>query len=397
MDTEVTAVIKKYSKGFAQEIVALRRRLHQNAELGFEEHRTAEIVAAKLKDLGLKVVEGVAKTGVVGLLDVGSSRTIALRADMDALPLEEETGLEFASINKGVMHACGHDANMAIVLGAAMILTKLKGMLKVNVKFIFQPCEESIPGGASEMIRQGVLKKPTVEAIFGIHMHPQKPVGKVLVGEGIQMASTDTFSLSIFGRSGHGGYPNNAIDSIVVAAEVILALQTIPSRRASPTEPVVLTIGTINGGKKTNIIADEVELSGTIRTTSAKLRDAVPGWIEQLASGIAAAHGADYRFELVTGRPLLENSPELVPIVKEAVAAMSSELALYPQVLAMCGEDFAYFLQKVPGVYFYFGCAKEEGVGYQCHHPRFDIDERVLGKGSSLLAQLVFCYAKLLL
>ncbi|MEW6622063.1 MAG: amidohydrolase [Bacillota bacterium] len=387
LDQQILTLVKE----FEEDIIFLRRKIHENPELGFAEYQTAELIASKLKDLGLEVQAGVGGTGVVGYLDCGLERTIALRADMDALPVLEETGLEFASKNKGIMHACGHDAHTAMVLGSAMVLSTLKDILKVNVKFVFQPCEETPPGGALAMIKDGVLDSPEVEAIFGIHVSPDLPVGTVAVSKGAQMAASDKFTLIIKGMGGHGAVPNEAVDSIVIAAEVVQALQTIVSRKTDPLKPVVVTVGMIKGGHKGNVIAEKVEMEGTIRTFYPDLRSKVPAWIEQVVKGITSAHNATCQLEMVTGRPPLINSCELVPLVENSAAQIVGRSKVVPQKPTMVGEDFAHYLEKIPGVYFYLGC-NDGNKQYFCHHPRFDISEKVLGIGSAVLAQVACSY-----
>lgn len=372
------------------ELVRLRRQIHQNPELGFEEHRTARLVAETLRELNIEVTEGIAKTGVVGLLKgQEDGRVVALRADMDALPLEEKTGLPFASRNQGVMHACGHDAHTAMLLGAAMLLSQVRDRLPGRVKFIFQPCEESPPGGAQGMIQEGVLDKPKVGGIFGLHVNPLMPAGTIGLKEGTVMAAADMFKLVIKGKGGHGATPHHTVDSIVVAAHVIQALQTIPSRYVDPVKPVVLSIGTIHGGTKSNIIAGEVKLSGTVRTLDPSLRERIPELMEKMIKGVSSAFGAECSFEYERGFPPVVNHSQMVELVRRAAAKIVGSKRCFPiKQPSMGGEDFAYYVQRVPGAFFHLGVAKKEGPNYPWHHPQFDIAEEALPVGAAILAQI---------
>ncbi len=288
------------------EVIKIRRFIHMNPELGNREFETSKLVAAKLDTLGLEVRTGVAKTGVVALLR-GSQPgiTVAIRADMDALPIQETTGLPFKSLNPGVMHACGHDVHTSIALGTAMVLSSLKDRMRGNITFLFQPAEEGAPegeeGGAELMVREGALDNPPVSAVFALHVWPEA-VGQVFVAPGFITASSDEFQITVKGRSAHGARPQEGVDAIVIAAEIVQALQTVVSRAVDPTDPAVVTIGTIQGGARTNIIADKVTLGGTVRALSDANRKKIPPLMEAIVKGICEMSGATYEFEY---KPLL--------------------------------------------------------------------------------------------
>ncbi|ASS76634.1 hypothetical protein CIG75_17775 [Tumebacillus algifaecis] len=373
-------------------LVATRRDLHQHPELGFEEVRTSKIIAEWLTDLGLEVRTGIAKTGVVGRLrGAKQGKTVALRADMDALPIQDLKSCEYASKVPGKMHACGHDAHTTIVLGAATLLAELREELTGDVLFIFQPAEEG-PGGAAPMIAEGVLEG--VDMVFGIHMAPVAPAGIVAVSPGPAMASADEFTLRIKGTGGHAAYPHLALDAIPVAAQVVTALQQIVSRAVDPTQTAVLSIGTIQGGTKANVIADVVEMTGTVRTFDPLLREELPKRIESIASSIAAGFGASCELDYQFKYPVLINHPEATKLMREVAAEQFGAGRVLDAPPQMSGEDFAYFLQQVPGCFTFLGCKHPEPLvdSYNVHHPAFDIDERVLPIGVQLLTAGVLTY-----
>ncbi|ARU61323.1 hypothetical protein CBW65_10175 [Tumebacillus avium] len=373
-------------------LVETRRDLHRHPELGFQEVRTSGIVAEWLRGLGLEVETGIAQTGVVGRLRGGRpGKTVALRADMDALPIQDLKTCDYASQVPGKMHACGHDAHTTIVLGAATLLSELREQIAGDVLFIFQPAEEG-PGGAAPMIEAGVLEG--VDMAFGIHMAPIAPVGIVAVSPGPVMASADEFRLTIRGKGGHAAYPHMALDVIPVAAQVVTALQQIVSRAVDPTKTAVLTIGTIQGGTKSNVIADSVELTGTVRTFDPLLREELPKRIESIVSGIAAGFGASYELDYQFKYPVLINHGEAAQLMREVGVELFGEGRVLDVPPQMTGEDFAYFLQKVPGCFTFLGCKHPEPLvaDYNVHHPAFDIDERVLPLGVQLLTAGVLTY-----
>lgn len=378
----------------AAEMSEIRRKVHRYPELGFEETETAKLVAAHLAKLGFEVSGAVARTGVVGLLRGGlPGPTIALRADMDALPILEQTGLEFASERPGLMHACGHDAHVAVTLGAAHLLAGYRQELRGSVKFLFQPSEETPPGGAAAMIEEGVLDNPPVDAILGLHVNPHLPVGFIGVKDGVTMAAADNFRVVVRGRGGHGAAPHQAADAVVAAAAVIQGLQTISSRLVDPVVPVVVTVGTIHGGYKANVIADQVEMHGTVRTILPELRQQMPETMQKILDGVAAAYGCKIDLDYLRGYPPVENEPAMVSLLVEAGKLITGPgRVLKIAHPSMGGEDFAYFLQRVPGVYFYLGAGKQEGPVYPWHHPQFDINEEALPVGAAVLAQAAWTY-----
>jgi amidohydrolase len=303
-------------------LVEIRRTLHANPELAFEEHETSALVQSVLGELDIEMRTNVAKTGVVGLLRGGkangSSKCVALRGDMDALPIHEETGLEFASRNAGKMHACGHDSHTAMALGAAMILSEMREELAGTVKFLLQPSEEKLPGGAKFMIEEGALENPHVDAIFGQHVAPKVPAGEVGFYPGTMLASADEIYITIKGRSGHAAMPHTSIDPIVAACELVVALQKVISRTIDPFRPGVLTIGKIEGGSATNIIPEQVKLEGTLRAMDEEWRRATHRKIEEIIQGVCLANGTEYDLDIRLGYPALENDPWATGIARAA-------------------------------------------------------------------------------
>lgn len=384
--------IKKQAAKLQEEMVRIRRQIHSNPELGFEEWETSGLVKEKLSSLGLKVTDNIAKTGVAALLTAeGCTRTVALRADMDALPVQELNDVPYKSLKPGVMHACGHDAHAAMLIGAAGILAGLKDELKVNVKFIFQPCEEQPSGGAQPMIEQGVLENPQVDAIFGLHVHPYLPTGSVGLKEGALMAAADVFTLEIKGKGGHGAVPHQAVDPILTASHVILALQSIVSRQTDPVEPVVLSICSISGGHSFNVIPDRVVLKGTVRTLNKDLQREMPERIRTVVGGVTSSLGADFELDYEYGYPSLVNNTTMVEVVRNTGChIVGRERTFDIGTPSMGAEDFACFVEKVPGAFFFLGIKPGQRETYPWHNPRFDIDESVLSVGAAMLAGCVF-------
>jgi amidohydrolase len=390
--------IKEESFKIKEEIIKVRREIHANPELGFEEWETARLVADYLRSLGLEVEEGIAKTGVVGFLE-GKNRdkVIAIRADMDALPIKEQNECEYKSQTEGKMHACGHDSHTAMVLGVAKLLTKFKDQLEGSVKFIFQPNEEQteMPGGADTMIEEGVLEDPKVEAILGIHVNPQLEVGTVGIKEGPIMAATDKFKITIKGEGGHGAAPHETIDAIIIAADIVQNLQSIVSRRISPVEPTVLTIGKLCGGESYNVIADEVEIEGTVRTVNPEVRDKVPLLMEQTIDGVTDIFGGDYTFDYQFGHSVLENDKKLTALItqvsKEIIGEDNTVILKNP---LMAGEDFASYAKEIPGFFLHLGVSNPDRKVYPWHHPKFNLDEEALPIGMAILAESAMEYLK---
>ncbi len=393
MQSEIAGRIKALSDKHLSKMVKLRREFHQNPELGYEEFKTSDRVAKELKKLGLRVRTGVAKTGVIGLLS-GKKRgkTVALRADMDALPIMEQTNFPYKSKHKGLMHACGHDAHMACVIGAAMILSELKHELPGNVKFIFQPSEESPPGGAKPMIQEGVLENPKVSGIFGLHCDSAIPTGTIGVMEGPFMAQADSFDIVIKGVSGHGARPHDGIDAIVVAAQVIQALQTVVSRKIDPVQPAVVSLGKITGGTKRNIICDRVILEGTARSLNKEVAKRIPDLLKGIISGVAESAGASFEFRYSPGYPVLINDAKATDLARATIARMFGKKAIFEIKKPLMGaEDFAFYLQKVPGSFLRLGIRNpKKNAVYPWHHPQFAVDEDAIGIGAALLAGLAF-------
>jgi len=376
------------------EVIKIRRFIHMNPELGNREFETSRLVGSKLDSLGLAVRREVAKTGVVAVLrGTRPGASIAVRADMDALPIQELTGLPYKSLNPGVMHACGHDFHTSIVLGTAMVLAPLKDKIKGNVVFIFQPAEEGPPqgeeGGADLMIREGALDNPPVSAIFGFHVWPEN-VGQVLFAPGDVTASSDWFQITVRGKSAHGARPHEGVDAIVIAAEIVQALQTVVSRAVNPTDPAVLTIGAIQGGARSNIIADKVTLEGTVRVLSDANRKKIPPLMEAIVKGITEMHGATYEFEYKPAFPSVYNNPELAVTMAPTLAKLLGKdkvLEWKPQLIA---EDFSFFARKTLGFYFFLGVkSPAQPLAAPLHSPYFSPDERSIPLGMRILVHLL--------
>ncbi len=379
---------------YLPKMISIRRKIHQYPELAFEEYKTSKLVAQTLKSLGLKVKTGIAKTGVVGILEgkgknSGDVKVVALRADMDALPIQEQTNLPFASKIPGKMHACGHDSHTAMVLGSAMILKELQNEINGIVKFIFQPSEEKNPGGASLMIKDGVLNNPKVDLIFGLHVRPDSEPGTVFIKEGPLMASSDEIYIKIKGKGGHGARPHFTIDPIVIASEIILALQKITSRFFDPIEPRVLTIGSIHAGTATNIIPDEVAISGTLRTMNEEWRKKAWETIEKIVKGITSTYGASYELKISKGYPVLINDTKATEFARQKAVELLGKNKVLDAKPVMGAEDFAYYLQKVPGCFIWLGAGSKNSK-YDIHSSKFTIDESAMKYGSSLLAYLAY-------
>ncbi len=373
-----------------EEAIEIRRDLHAHPELGFQEDRTAGIVAQRLKSLGLEVTTGVAKTGVVGLLRGGKpGKTIMVRADMDALPIQEENEVPYRSQNAGVMHACGHDGHTAMALTAARILQERRDGLQGNVKFVFQPAEEG-PGGAKQMVQEGALQDPDVDVAIGIHVWNDLTLGQIGVQSGPIMASTDRVEITVRGKGGHGAKPQDAVDPIVVSAQIILALQTLISRERNPLEPAVLSIGSIHGGEAFNVIPPEVKLLGTVRTLSEGLWEAMPVRIQRVAEGVAAGLGATVDVDYQRMYPTTRNDPRIAERIESLAQELVGADAVIRHSATMGGEDMSFFLREVPGCFFFIGSANpEKGLNHPHHNPRFDFDEDALGIGIEMLTRSV--------
>jgi amidohydrolase len=383
--------IKKLSEKYSKDIISLRRQIHQNPELSFKEFETSKLIYGKVKSAKPDSVKVIAETGVTALLKGNSGmKCVALRADIDALPILENTGLAFSSKNPGVMHACGHDAHSAMLYGALLILSELKNELNGKVKFIFQPAEEKNPGGASVLIKHRVLENPKVDAIFGQHVIVNKPAGSLGFYPGVMMASQDELYFTITGKTGHGAKPHVTIDPIVIASQVVLALQTIVSRITNPYDPIVITIGKIEGGTATNIIPSEVKMAGTIRTLNEKLRKKSLKLIDRTLKGITESAGAKYKFEISPGYPELVNDNKLTHFAQNSAIEFAGRKKVYKSESFMGAEDFAFYLKKVPGTFYNIGVGNTSDL----HTPGINIDESALTAGAGFMAYLAWSYLK---
>ena len=374
-------------------LVEVRRDLHMHPELSNREERTSRVVAERLRAIaGIEVRTGVARHGVVGVLRGGKpGPVVALRADMDALPIEETNDVPYKSKNAGVKHACGHDAHTAMLLGAAELLSGMRAELAGTVVFVFQPAEEGAPdgepGGATLMIKDGALASPKADAIFGLHVMPTLESGTVGLISGSAMASADKFTITIKGKSAHGANPQDSVDPIVVAAECVEALQTIRSRRVHPQEGFVLSVGSIHGGTRFNIIADEVVLVGTMRTLDEKTRTDAFRWMREILGGVTSAHGAT--FELVTSESaaVTVNDPGLLAATLPVLKRSFGEARLIDMRPVMVAEDFSYYQREVPGVFYFLGVRNQaKGFTAMLHTAAFDLDEDAMVAGVQLLA-----------
>ena len=371
----------------------LRRDFHMHPELGFREIRTGGIVAKELESLGIEVTKGVGKTGVVGLLEGAKpGPTLLLRFDMDALPIVEDTGAEYASQNNGVMHACGHDGHSAIGLTVAKMLNAHRDQLTGTIKFCFQPSEEGNNGeevgGAEMMMRDGVLDSPKVDMTLALHLWNEKPLGWLGVAQGPVMAGADIFSVKITGKGGHGAIPDATVDPVVAAANIVNALQSIVSRNVSPLETAVVSVTMIHGGTAFNVIPQEVVLEGTIRTFDSGVRQKVVERFEQIARGVGEGLGCQIEVDIKRLTPALVNNDSVTAQVQETARRVLSESNLDTAgYITMGAEDMAFMLEKVPGCFFFIGSNdKARHLDYGHHHPKFDFDEEALVRGSALMA-----------
>ena len=375
--------IKKEVSVLQEELIALRRDFHMHPELGYEEHRTSQIVYDYLEKLGMEVAK-VTKTGVVGLLRGSSDgKTVLLRADLDALPQEEKTGVSYKSINKGVMHACGHDGHTAMLLIAAKILSEHKDEIKGNVKFVFQPNEEE--AGALNMINEGILESPKVDAAFGVHLWTPIESGKVGLASGPVMAAMEEFELSVIGKAGHTSAPHTAVDTILASANIIQSLQSIQTREIDPLLPIVIMVGKIQGGSGRNIIADKVSIGGTIRflfKNEAVEKQILLGKFERVIKGICEAMGVQYELRFIPSNPSLMNNAKMTELVRKACKETFETEDNILEYKCMAGEDFAEFTHRVPSAFYFIGTGNaKKQTQYPHHHPMFNIDEDTLSYG----------------
>lgn len=380
------------AKSVEQEVIEIRRHLHANPEVGYEEHATSSFVAEKLRAYGLEVQQ-IGVTGVVGVLTGAKpGPCVALRADMDALEVQEATGLPFASHN-GKMHACGHDGHTAMLLGAAKVLSLHRDNVRGTIKFLFQPAEECAPlGGAKSFIAAGVMTNPKVDYIYALHLWPDVPFGKVGLKSGPLMSASDRISIEIIGKGGHGAMPHQAIDAVVVASQVVNCLQTIVSRTVDPLDAAVVTIGSLQAGRRYNVIAETAHLEGTVRTQNEAIRKVLPERITTLVQSVATGMGARVEVNYELGYSTLYNNPQAIDILRKAsISVLGDDSIVELQRPSMGGEDFAFFLELAAGAMFWLGCKGPNTPDYPIHNPKFDFDESVMAKGIA-----VFCAAALL-
>ncbi|TPE45028.1 amidohydrolase [Pontibacter mangrovi] len=380
--------IKQLAQAYAPETVQVRRHIHANPELSFEEHNTAAYVKQELATYGIEA-ESMANTGLVALIKGKNpeKKTIALRADLDALPIVEANEVAYKSKNEGVMHACGHDVHTASVLGTARILQELRKEFEGTVKLVFQPGEEKFPGGASLMIKEGVLQNPAPASMIGQHVFPMLPAGKVGFRSGMYMASADEIYITVKGKGGHAAMPEMNIDPVLIASHLIVALQQIVSRHASPKVPTVLSFGKVEAKGATNVIPNEVKLEGTFRTMNEVWRKEAHQKIKQLAEGLCASMGGSCDIDIKFGYPFLQNDPAVTSIARKAAEAYLGTENVVDLDLWMGAEDFAYYTQQVPACFYRLGTRNEErGITSGVHTPTFDIDEAALETGIGLMA-----------
>jgi amidohydrolase len=370
------------------EVVATRRDLHVHPELGFEEHRTAGIVADRLRALGYAVTTGIGGTGVVGVVKGDKpGRTIMLRADMDALPLDEENDVPYRSQTKQTMHACGHDGHVAMLLGAARVVMDRKSEVAGTVCFLFQPAEEG-KGGAKAMIEDGVLERFGIERAYGLHLASAHPAGRVGFREGAFYASSDSIEITVEGKGGHGASPHLSVDPVYVASQFVVALQQIVSRNIDPIEPAVVTIGAINGGTTHNVIPSRVRLLGTVRAFDAGVREKMAERIERVLRGICESSGATYAFEYLWRYPVTSNDAEQTRYARALAQRVVGEQRVADVPKLMGAEDFSFFAERVPACFFTIGSNGGPNSSFPHHHARFDIDESALETGVRMMTAL---------
>jgi amidohydrolase len=381
--------IKSLSTAYANDVVTMRRHIHANPELSYQEFNTAKYVATQLKSFGITPTEGVATTGVVAEIKGKNpdKKTIALRADMDALPIHEANDVPYKSKNTGVMHACGHDVHTSSLLGTARILNEIKNEFEGTVRLIFQPGEEKNPGGASFMIKEGVLENPAPASIIGQHVFPLLPVGKIGFREGMYMASSDEIFLRVIGKGGHGATPELTIDPVVIASHIIIALQQVISRNASPKQPTVLTFGKVVADGATNIIPNEVTIAGTFRAMDETWRKEGLQKIKTMAETLAESMGGKCEVKISHGYPFLQNNPEVTKRIRQAAEAYVGKDNVVNIDLTLGSEDFAYYSQVIPASFYRLGTRNDaKGITSYVHTPTFNIDEDALSIGPGLMA-----------
>ncbi|MDH5468322.1 MAG: amidohydrolase [Candidatus Aminicenantes bacterium] len=380
--------LKKDAKKLTGKIIEWRRDFHRHPEIAYQEKRTSSVIRQFLESLDIPVTT-CAKTGLRGILEgIPGGKTVALRADIDALPLKEEGDKEYISENPEAAHACGHDGHMAILMGAVELLSRRKDRFKGNVVFLFQPSEERIPGGAKKMIEEGALEG--VDAAFGLHLWQPLPTGSIGIVKGAMMAQPDDFSITVKGKGGHGSMPHTTVDPILVASHLVVNIQSIVSRNVDPLKPVVVSFGTVKGGTIYNIIPGEVSLTGTVRTFDSSIQSLAEKRLREITEETCKAFGATAEFEYEKGYPPLVNHEAMVDFVLEVTAKTLGKDRIQTIDPVMGGEDFAYFLQKVPGAFLFFGMG--DGMEFPHHHPAFDLDEKALPQATLLMTSLALEY-----
>lgn len=372
--------IKALSKELHSQVIAWRKHLHANPELAFEEYETADFIASILKENGIEFKTGVAKTGVVGLVKGKNpnKKCIALRADMDALPIIESNTFAHTSKNIGKMHACGHDFHSASLLGTAIILEKHKNDFEGTIKLIFQPSEERLPGGASVMINEGVLENPKTEKIIGQHVSPELKTGIIGICSGKFMASADEIYLTVKGKGGHAAFPHNTVDPVIIAAQILVNLQQVVSRKTSPFDPAVLSFGKVIANGATNVIPYEVKIEGTFRAMNESFRKEAHQWIKSICESTAKSLGGSCETDIKVGYPCLENEPKFTEQVKQAATYFLDTQTVIDIPQRMGAEDFAYYTQKIPACFYRIGTGKNENTQHGQHTSSFEVDDEAL-------------------
>lgn len=376
-------------------VIAHRRWLHAHPELSGQEKETAAYIADALRKMGLDPKENVGGYGVVAVIEGRKGgKCVGLRADFDALSIQEETGLPFASKNPGISHACGHDVHTAMLLGVAEVLRDMKEEFTGTVKLIFQPSEENaVDSGARKMIADGVLENPRLDAIFAQHVSPSYPTGSIALNEGAMSASSDRFFITVKGKSSHGSAPESGIDAVTMGAQVITALQTIVSRSVSPLDSVVLTIGKVTAGSRYNIIAEECLMEGTCRTLNPRVQEQLPARMEAIIKGVTEGMGGAYQFEYVKGFIPTMNAPREFALVRDtAQTLLGHDCVIIPDRSAMTGEDFSFFLKEIPGAFYWLGCQKPDTPFYPLHNNRFAPDEGAIKVGMEVMLSSALAY-----
>ncbi|MFO8001160.1 MAG: M20 family metallopeptidase [Marinilabilia sp.] len=381
--------IQRSAKELYGKIISWRRHIHQHPELSFEEHETAAFVSSRLHEMGIPFRAGIAGTGIIATIEgYEEGKVIALRADMDALPVREETGLPFTSVNEGVMHACGHDAHTAALLGVAEILHQLRNRWRGTVLLIFQPGEEKFPGGASLMLKEGALDHPRPDLIIGQHVLPDMPAGHVGFRPGMYMASGDEVYLTVKGKGGHAALPHTLNDTVLIASHIIVALQQITSRMVPANIPTVLSFGKIEGKGATNIIPEKVEIAGTLRTMNEEWRARIKSRIREMASGMASSMGAECEVDIKDGYPVVHNHEQMTRAAAGYARAFLPAGQTEDMDIRMTAEDFGYYTHRFPSVFYRFGAGQKQGNTGALHTPQFNLNEESLETASGMMAWL---------